>query len=368
MNPEPQHPHFCARCVMSVKDDPEITFDGKGVCSYCQAYDKQKDHQVAKTDLSKVIAEIKAAGNGKKYDCVVGISGGADSSYLLARAVELGLRPIAMHYDNGWNSELANHNIENLLTKLNVSLNTYVNDWEEFRDIQLSFLKAGVVDIELVTDQAILAALYKAAKKYKVSYIITGHNFSTESILPRHWYHWKTDVLNIKAIHRRFGDVKMKTYPTLSFMRQLLNDKYKWVRMVSLLNYLDYDKDSAKEYLNKNYGWRDYGGKHFESIFTRFYQGYILPTKFGIDKRTAHLSSLINSRQMSREDALKVLVKPPYPLEHLEEDRRFVIKKLGLSDEQFREIMSQPVKSHTDYPSYITRHYRFLRFLGKQAG
>lgn len=357
----------CKRCLLGTNDDASIVIADDGVCNYCHDYEKHNDifflsDQERKQGLDDVVKKIKQAGQGKDYDCILGISGGVDSSYLVVKTVELGLRPLVVHYDNGWNSEQAVNNIEQLIQKLGVDLCTYVNDWEEFRDIQLAFIKASVIDIELTTDHAIMAILYKQAKRFGVNYVMLGSNYATESHLPKGWYHWKDDALNIKAIHRRFGKVKMKTFPYMNFVERVRNDKYGQVQFIGMLDYLSYNKEAAKADLIAHYGWKDYGGKHFESVFTRFYQGYILPKKFGVDKRKAHLSSLICSGQITRDEALEVMKTNSYLENQAEEDKEYVIKKFGLSTVEFDAIMAMPPKSHFDYPSYITRHYKVLSF------
>lgn len=361
---------MCKRCIMDTKDDPQIAFDENGFCNYCSDYFRKKKEAEnkltdKKTELDSIIEKIKKSDTGGKYNCIVGVSGGADSTYMVYKAKELGLRPLAVHYDNSWNSEQSVNNIESLLKKLDIDLFTYVNDWEEFRDLQLSFFKANVIDIELTTDQAILAVLHNAAKKHGIKYILTGHNTSTESILPRHWYHYKIDVLNIKSIHRKHGTKKLKTYPVVSFFERWKTEKYKKIISISLLNFMDYNKKEAKKFLSEKIGWVDYGGKHFESVFTRFYQGYILPRKFGVDKRKAHFSSLICSGQMTREEALVEMSKPAYDEKQMEEDKEFVMKKLGFTSETFENYMKEPPQSHLDYASFINRHYKIMKWLGR---
>lgn len=360
----------CKRCVLGTLDDSLIDFDRDGNCSYCnEAIENQHKRGSEEERIKKlpaILEGIKSDGKDKKYDCIIGCSGGIDSSYLVLKAVEMGLRPLIVHYDNGWNSEISVQNIENLIQKLNLDLYTHVNNWEEFRDIQLSFFKAHVLDIELITDQAIVCLLYRAAKKFNVKYIITGHNVDSESILPKSWYHLKIDARNIWDIHKRFGKKKMKTYPIMFFNERYIIDKFFPVETIFLLDFIRYNKNEAKEILREEVGWKDYGGKHFESIFTRFYQGYILPKKFNIDKRKAHYSSLIVSGQMTRDEALKELKNPSYPEEKIDEDMEFVLKKLGMTWEEFESYISTPPVNHLNYKSYLKLHYKILRFLGKQ--
>lgn len=367
--PTNQRHQQCVKCLLSTDDEPSIAFDEVGVCSYCLVYKKNESRYV-KTDgegqreLENVVDQIKASGKNQRYDCVIGLSGGVDSTYLALKAKELGLRPLAVHFDNGWNSELAVKNIENIIGKLEFDLQTFVIDWEEFRDIQLAFLRASVVDIEIVTDHAIAASLYKIAAENNIKYILDGNNYVTESILPSSWIHNKRDHINIRAIHDQFGKIPLKKYPLFT---SYLKFKYSWLEIqpVPLLNYFPYNKQLVKEEIGKKLSWRDYGGKHYESIFTRFYQGYILPVKFGIDKRKAHLSNLINSGQITREEALQELSKPIYPPEVFAQDFEFVLKKLNITEEEFKSIMNLPVKQHADYAidSDIYQRYPILKIL-----
>ena len=271
-----------------------------------------------------------------------------DSSYLALKASEVGLRPLAVHFDNGWNSELAVKNIENIVTRLHLELFTLVVDWAEFRDLQMSFLKASVVDIEMITDHAIIATLHTLAIKYDIKYILSGTNYVTEAVLPAHWIHKKTDYVHIKAIHDKYGTQPLKTYPLFGLATRL-RATLKNIHSVSLLNFMEYNKDEAKTELTQKLSWRNYGGKHSESVFTRFYQGYILPRKFGIDKRKAHLSTLICSGQLTREDALLELSKPIYEESLMSADYDFVLKKLGMTQVDFENIMKLPVKLHVDF-------------------
>ncbi|HRD37736.1 MAG TPA: N-acetyl sugar amidotransferase [Bacteroidia bacterium] len=363
----------CKRCVMDNINDPDIWFDKNGNCNYCNDYYKFIETEKTKKDfdsekLKPLFSKIKKEGANKKYDCLVGVSGGADSMYVVHLLVQAGLRPLVVHYDNGWNSETAVKNIEVMLNKLNIDLHTYINEWEEFKDIQLAFIKASVIDIELVTDQAIIASLYKLSRKHHLKYVFTGHNTSTEFILPKHWYHWKLDGLNIKAIHRKFGKKKISTYPIITYFDQYYLNKTKKIEMYSLLNYVKYNKAEAKEILKKEYGWIDYTGKHNESVFTRFFQNYILPLKFQVDKRKAHLSSLICSGQLTREEALEELKKHPWETAETLEDKDYVIKKLGLTMEEFDAWIKEKPVSHLKYPSYLTRHDKIIRFIKNQLG
>lgn len=342
------------QCVMSVMDtiaDPDISFDENGICNYYYEFLKARENNVFDNDegekkLAKIIDDIKKSSNGKKYDCIAGVSGGVDSTYVALKAKEFGLNPLIVHFDNGWNSEMANQNINNIISKLGFDLYTLVVDWNEFRDIQRAYFKANVVDIEAITDHAILATVYQLAEKHKIKYLLSGANIVTEHTLPNHWIWGKSDSKNVKSIHNKFGEVKLKTFPFLSGLRKLKIQKQ--IKSIPILDYLPYDKETVKKEIQTKLGWQDYGGKHYESIFTRFYQGYILPVKFGIDKRKAHLSTLIFDGKLSKEEATKLLEHPIYPnSELLVQDYEFVLKKLGFSKEEFEEYLMSPRTEHS---------------------
>lgn len=334
--------------------DPDIDFDVNGVCNHCRRYDVVAKQRIIPSDnrkehLVKLVAEIKQAGRGKPYDCVIGVSGGVDSTYVAWLVKDLKLRPLAVHLDNGWNSELAVSNIEKALKTLGIDLYTHVIDWEEFRDLQISFLKASTPDGEVPTDHAIWALLYQMAAKQKLKHIITGTNVVSEAILPEKWGYGYFDWSYVKDVHRRFGHAKLSTYPHFSLPELFYYIFLRRIRMVSILNFIDYNKQQAMDVLQKQLGWVYYGGKHYESIYTRFYQAYLLPRKFDIDKRKAHYSNLILSGQMSRDEALEAMKAPVYPADLLEEDRQYVLKKLELNEAAFGEIMTAPRRTFLDY-------------------
>lgn len=361
----------CSKCIMDDVNDPDIFFDENNICNYCHEYDRHlKDSVGFKNDaaekLKNLVNEIKNSKKGE-YDCIIGISGGVDSCFTVLKAHELGLNPLIVHYDNGWNSELAVSNIEKILKATNFALYTYINDWSEIKMLQRAFIKAGVVDIELITDQAIVALLFKLAKKHKIGYIITGHNDASEAILPKSWYHWKIDVGNIVGINKRFGGTKLKSYPMFTFLDFWKLSKFGNVRTVRILNYFDYDKELAKKILIDKYNWYDHGGKHHESVFTRFYQGYILPVKFKIDKRKAHYSTLICSGQLTRDKALELIGLSTYDPQMMKEDKIYVMKKLGFNEEEFDRMMNEKPVPHLNYPSYFKTYYWFLKWLGKKV-
>lgn len=362
----------CTYCILDTKDDIEIQFDDRGICNYCNSYEKNYvTDRLSESELSKqlqtTLEEIRIAGIGKKYDCIMGLSGGVDSSYLAYKAGELGLRPLIVHFDNGWNSELAIQNIENIINKTGFDLYTYVVNWEEFRDLQLSYIKAGVLDWEIPTDHGFFATLYKQANKYKIPFIITGHNHQTEAIMPKSMRWSKMDIANIKDIHKKFGTMPLKTFPMMGFFEYTYYQKFDKIQRINILELMPYDKVDAKKKITEAFGWRDYGGKHYESIFTRFYQGYVLREKFGYDKRKAHISNLICSGQMTREEGLAEIQKPSYDPIQLKEDMEYVLKKLGLSEREFETIMQTAPVSHAAFKSYETglylRHMRIMKFL-----
>ena len=360
----------CTNCVLDTHDDPFMTFDENGVCNYCRTYHKTYVLNGLTNDQKKDILEGKLAAIKKskkgKYDTILGVSGGVDSTYAAYICKQLGLNPLLVHFDNGWNSELAVSNIEQITKITGFDLYTYVVDWPEFRDLQLAYIKASVLDWEIPTDHGFYAILHHLANKFNIKYILTGHNHQTESILPKTMRHNKMDVANIIDIHKHFGKIQLKTVPLLNFWRYNYYQSVKKIERFNLLEYLDeYDKEKAKQLITEKMGWRDYGGKHYESIFTRFYQGYALKEKFGFEKRKAHLANLICSGQMTKKEALIELSTPLYDQVVYATDREFVLKKLGLSEEQFKSIMSEPVRSHLEFKSYMTglylKHEKFMR-------
>jgi N-acetyl sugar amidotransferase len=352
--------HQCINCIMDLTD-PDVSFDSNGVCNHCHRYEhlvrvRMTENTMRETALHNLLSEIKNAGSGRPYDCIIGISGGVDSTYVAWLVKKYGLRPLAIHLDNGWNSELAVANIQKTLETLGIDLHTHVIDWEEFRDLQVSFLKASTPDGEVPTDHAIFALLYELANKYGLKHVITGTNVVTEAILPEKWGYGYFDWRYIKDVHRRFGTSRLSTYPHFSLLKLAYYVFAKKIRMVSVLNYVDYDKAEAMQILQNELGWVYYGGKHYESIYTRFYQAYVLPRKFNIDKRKAHYSNLICSNQLTREKAVEMMKEPVYPEDLLAEDRTYVIKKLQLSELQFESIMAAPTKT---FENYKTSHALF---------
>lgn len=351
---------ICTRCIMDTSD-PEIEFDAAGVCNHCRAYDRTVAREVVRGEagMSRLMShaeEIRKAGKGKRYDCVLGLSGGIDSSFVayLARK-KMGLRPLAIHMDNGWNSEVAVRNIENIVKALDLDLHTEVLDWEEFRRLQLAFLRAGTPDSEIPTDHAIVATLYRQAEKRGVQWIIDGTNLVTELMLPATWSHGHGDWRYIRHLNDHFGGAPLRTYPHYTpFDRHIRFRAVRRIRHVCPLHFVDYDRAEAMRIMNAELSWEYYGAKHYESIYTRFYQGYMLPRRFNFDKRRPHFSCLVNAGQLPRAEALAEMRKPALPPAQLAEDRAFVIKKLGIDEPEFERILAAERRTFWDYPSYET--------------
>lgn len=334
-----------------------IHFDEQGYCHFCREFTERanqivfKDEVKRDADLKRLVQKLKNAGQNKKYDCVVGVSGGVDSSWSLVKAVELGLRPLAVHMDNGWNSELAQNNIEKLVKALGVDLYTHVIDWEEYRSLMQAFFNADVVDIELLYDNAMLAVNYQLAAQFGIKSILAGTNQATEGMkMPKGWNWLKYDRTNIMSIARQFHVQRMSTFPSISTFGFIYYEFFKKIKWISFLDYFNYNKSESLSVLAAEYGFKPYPYKHYESIFTRFYQGYILPEKFGIDKRKLHLSTLIMSQQMTREEALELLRQSAYPSsDTLQEDKDYFLKKMRWSDEDLKKYLQRPRKEHFDY-------------------
>jgi len=347
---------ICTRCIMDTTD-PDIQFDENEVCNHCRGYDEKVKQRLFRGEagqkkINKLVNEIKIKGKNKKYDCIIGVSGGVDSTFVAFKVKELGLRPLAVHVDNGWDSELAVENIKDALKRLDIDLHTYSVEWEEFKDLQLSFLRASVPDAEIPTDHALMAVLYHVAAKVRVQFYICGYNITTEGILPTAWSYGHRDWKYIKSVHKKFGTLKLRSFSHCSLFGFLYYNFVKRIKTIRILNYMTYNKEDAMEVIKQELGWESYGGKHHESIYTRFLQAYILPRKFNIDKRRAHLSSLICSGQITRAEALEEMKHEPYPSEEIaKNDKEYVLEKLGLTEAEFEEIMSLPIKTFRDYPS-----------------
>lgn len=354
---------ICTRCVMD-SSDPLITFNSKGECNHCTEYIAKRIHhkyQGEKSDQQFLafIEEMKAAGKGKKYDCVMGLSGGIDSSYAALIGSQHGLRILGVHLDNGWNSEAANTNMENIVQKLGIDYERVVLDWEEFKDLQLSFLKAAVPEAETPTDNGIIAVLHQVASKYNIKHIISGGNFSTEGILPASWHYNAKDMRYLKAIHRKFGTKKLGKNPYFGFQAEMYYKLVKKIKIVYLLNYVDYCKEDAMEKLKDKLDWQYYGGKHYESLYTGFIQSYYLPSKFNIDYRRATYSSQICTKVITRKEALKELETPPYNLEKVEVEKSLIAEKWEIPQEELEEILKRKGNWYTHYPN----SERFLKFV-----
>lgn len=339
----------CSKCICDSRI-PGITFDQNGVCNYCKINESlEKEfplNKVGKEKFNSLIKSIKNDGRGKEYDCVVGVSGGRDSSYTLYLAVKAGLRPLAVHFDNGWNSEIAVRNIKKITEALNVDLHTLVADWEEFKDLQKSFLKASVPDAEVPTDYAIISTLYKTASEVDVKYILSGHSFRTEGVSPLRWTYM--DGRYIRSVHKIYGDLRLRSFPILSLRELIYLSMIKKIRYIPFLSYVNYVHSEAEIKLNE-IGWQYYGGHHYECTYTHFFQSYLCPTKFNIDERIIEYSALIRSGQLTREEALEKIQKP---LTFDKEMINYVISKLGLTQLEFQEILVDPPKSFLDYPTY----------------
>lgn len=356
-------------CTVTVMDttDPNITFDENGVCNYVhdfRAFQRTlPDPETRDRRLSATLDEIKRSAKGRPYDCVLGLSGGVDSSYMAYLAKQWGLRPLVVHFDNGWNSELAVKNIEEIVNRLGFDLETLVMDWQEFRDLQRAYFKASVVDIEVCTDQLIQGALHRLAAKNAIRAILSGTNWATEWLMPPSWNYRKQDLVNLRNIHRQFGTVSLRNSTTLGLREQIWYTYFKGIKTYGVLDLVDYSKAGAKQVLINELAWRDYGGKHYESVFTRFYQGHVLPVKFNVDKRRAHLSNLILTGEITRDEALRELQQPTYDEDLQAEDKDYVAKKLGFSAAEFDSILAADPVPHAHYGTDTEQRKRFMAWV-----
>ncbi|MDC0914968.1 N-acetyl sugar amidotransferase [Candidatus Pelagibacter sp.] len=365
----------CKTCVMDTSDE-NIKFDKDGICDYCKNFDKNIKKNFENYDFSKkkiidIAKKIKNKSNNK-YDCLIGISGGVDSSYLAYFVKkELKLNPIVIHVDTGWNSLESANNIEKIIDGLELDLETIVIPWKEMRDLQLSFFKAQHPNLDIPQDHAIFASLYNYAIKNNIKYILTGGNFSTECIRePLEWAYHASDVRHIKDIHKKFGEAKLLNFPLCDiFTYKIYYRFFKGLKVVQPLNFIEFNKEKSMELLKNSYGWIKYDHKHYESRFTKFYEGYWLLKKFGYDKRKAHFSSLILTGQMTREDALNKLSKPPFDQKEIDNEFNFVCKKLNISEDELKKIMNESNKSFKNYKSsyYIIQFFvKLLRIFGME--
>jgi N-acetyl sugar amidotransferase len=347
---------ICSKCIMDTSD-PIISFDKDGVCDHCHDYEKYvkpnwHTDRRGREQLEEILKEIKKSGKKNEYDCLLGLSGGVDSSIMLHMAVkEFGLRPLVFHVDGGWNSELAVHNINVMIDKLGLDLFTEVINWEEMKEFQLAFFKSGVPHIDLPQDHAFIATLYHFANKNNIKYILNGGNFSTECVqYPMKYYYYGTDMIHNNDIRNRFGAKDMKSYPFSSiYFHKIYLHYFKGVRMVKPLNYIPFYKMDAISLLEREYQWKPYPQKHFESRFTRFFESYWLPERFGFDPRRVQYSSLIMTGQMTREEAINKIKIPAYDPETIEDDINYIATKLGVSRQELQTYFTMPKKYYWDY-------------------
>jgi N-acetyl sugar amidotransferase len=360
----------CSRCVHDTTD-PDIVFDENGVCNHCHFFDTvvrphwRPDEEGEKVLLA-TIKQIKEAGRGKPHDSILGLSGGVDSSYLAVKMHEYGLRPLVFHVDAGWNSEAAIHNIERVVKHCGYDLVTHVLNWKEVRDLQLAYLKAGVPNQDVVQDHGFFATMYRFAEAEGIRWVLNGGNFATESVFPLSWHHGAMDAINLRAIHRRFGTVKLRDYKTVSFWRYYIQFPYlKRMRIFRPLNFMPYNKAEALKYLKETVGYKPYGAKHGESRWTKFFQNYFLPQRFGFDKRRPHLSSMILSGEITREEAMRQLEQPLYDEDELRNDKDYVARKLGISVDELESYVQAPLRQHSDYPTW---EWKYKALKSVQAG
>jgi N-acetyl sugar amidotransferase len=367
----------CSRCVMDTTD-PKIIFDAEGICNHCNQFAERAPREWFPNDEGKrrwstLVDLMKKNGEGKEYDCILGLSGGVDSSYLALKIHESGLRPLVMHVDAGWNTEFAVANIEAVVKYCGFDLYTHVVDWEDMRDLQIAYLNAAVANQDVPQDHIFFSSLYHFATKNGIRYILSGGNLATEGIYPQTWEGSAMDAINLMAIHKQYGQRKLSHYKTISFF-----DCYVWypffkkMRTLRPLNYMNYKKEEALKELKVKVGYKPYPRKHGESLFTKLFQNYYLPQKFGMDKRRPHFSSLIVSGQMTRTEALAKLDEPLYDLDDLEIDITYFCKKLRISRPQFDDLMDAQIHHYSDFPNWDNR-YKWLkrlqgfaqRFLGR---
>ncbi len=352
---------ICTKCILDTTI-LDIKFDENGVCNFCELHKAlEKKYPIDEALLQQIIDEIKNRGKNKRYDCVIGVSGGVDSTYLIYMAKKWGLRPLAVHLDNGWNSDIAENNLQQIVKKLDVDLRIEKVNRDEFRELQIAFLKASVPDIEIPTDVGIYVTLYKVASEEDIPSIINGHSFRTEGTQPLSWTYMEGKY--VESVYRQFSGRHLKHFSNLKIKNLIYYILIKRIKEYRPLEYMIYDKKEAAKVINKEINWQDYGGHHFESIYTRFVASYILPTKFNIDKRKVTFSAQIRSGLLSRKDALNIIRKEYYPRDKIENDKNYILEKLKISEKQFNEIMNLPIKNHLYYPTYHSTIRRMKLFI-----
>lgn len=350
---------ICNRCIMDNQSSPDITFDSDGVCCYCNKFDDEVklygyQGELSDRKLRDMVERIKRDGEGQEYDCILGISGGVDSAYMAYIAQKLGLRVLAVHVDAGWNSEVAVDNIQKMCKKLELDLHTIVIDWNCMKELQRAYMFSGLINLDVPQDHAFLAAVFEYARKNKIRYMLNGSNYATEGILPPNFGHAAVDYRHIRSVYKKCGrGVKIfNKYPHFSVLKYLYSQRR--IERVNLLNYVPYSKKMAIEVLHKEFDWNYYGGKHYESRFTKFYQAYFLPEKYGYDKKRAHLSSLIVGGEMTREEALMEMEDDSaYTRAEMLEDRDYIIKKLDITADEWKHIMEMPEVSDDSYAGNV---------------
>lgn len=357
------HYQICTKTIMDTSD-PSITFDANGVCNYWHEYQEfvaNLNHKIGPSKekkLNSLVSKLKKVNN--KYNCLIGISGGIDSTFVALKAKELGLNPLAVHFDGGWDNEYGAHNMKVIERSLNLDIYNLKVNFDEIRDLLVAYLKASVIDIGIYADHAIHATMYNLAMKHNIKTVLIGSNYLTEFIAPKPWVYNKFDLVNLNHIHKKFGRMKrLPTYPTYGFWKQVWFQGFYGLEVINFMNYLDFNTNKVEETLRKELDWKPYPRKHGESLFTVFYQNYILPRKFGIDKRKMHLSSQILSGEITREAAIEEMKKPLYTEEQLNHDKTIVLNKLQLTEDEFESIMNLPIRSHKDYrtDSFLRKNY-----------
>ena len=359
---------ICKRCIMDTTSDPNLVLDENGVCNYCHDFDAVAKKMAYKRKqgtkyLESVFNKIKEDGKGKEYDCLLGISGGVDSSYLAYLAKQYGLRVLAVHVDAGWNSELAVQNIESMCSKLGYDLHTVVIDWPTMKELQRAYMFSGMAKVDVPQDHCFVAATNQMIKKFHTKYVLRGDNYATEGILSKAYQYPAGDWINIKGIYKQCGrgKISLKKYPHENFFKRYISiGEWKSVSIVKPLNYIDYSKKMAIETLEREFGWKYYGGKHYESRFTKFFQETYLPQRYGWDNRRDHISSLIVGGEMTREEGLREMAMSPSTEQDMEEEKDYVLKKLDITEEEWKKILTLPYKTEKDYPN-SENLYQFCR-------